>query len=232
MRTYFNDYNEYLRENCRDDSTQTISAKTAEVQTHIAQAFPQIEQYKNKRREEERRKQEELRKLSQQEKKREDVQLKSDPQRLREAQRRSEQGQKLFKEQHWAEAQTRFVQALAILNEIYDTTNEENKATKQRIALSCYLNTASCSIKQNLWRLAINNASSAIELSQNNAKAFYRRGQGHFGLKQYDEAVADLETARKLSNNNDEVVQELASAKKARDAEKAKAKAIFAKMFK
>lgn len=40
MKKYLDDYNEYLREDCRGDSTETISAKTAEVQSHIAHAFP------------------------------------------------------------------------------------------------------------------------------------------------------------------------------------------------
>ncbi|CCW59637.1 unnamed protein product [Phytomonas sp. EM1] len=229
-RSYLYGIDDYVRSECNNDDKDIIHAKLVEVKAHIEEKHPEIEKYYEKVRVEAKRKEEELIKLSQQQKE-EDEDLKSDPQRLRVAQKRREQGQNLFKQECWQEAQTRFVQALAILGQLYDTSSEENKTKKNEISLSCHLNIASCSVKLGLWRNVINNCTNALELSPNHPKALFRRGQAYLSMKDFDAAVKDLEMARELSKDDPAVVAELTRAKKSLGAQKAQEKRMFAKMF-
>ncbi|KPA80487.1 hypothetical protein ABB37_04705 [Leptomonas pyrrhocoris] len=230
MRNYLEGAEAYVRSEGDEASTEQLKEKLTEVQGHVKEHFPELAEYHAKVRAEQKRKEEELVKLNQ-ERQEDESDLKSDPQRLRVAQKRREQGQSLFKEECWAEAQTRFVQALSILRQLYDSNSEENKAKKLEISLSCYLNIASCSVKQGMWKNAVNNCSSALELAPDHPKALFRRGQAYSALKDYKEAVVDLEKAKDLSKDDPAVLAELTKAKAALEAQKAKEKKMFSKMF-
>ncbi|CAG9577861.1 hypothetical protein LMJF_29_1240 [Leishmania major strain Friedlin] len=230
MRAYIEEVDAYVRSEGDEASSVELNEKLAAVQAHVTEHFSEIEAYYESVRAEEKRKEEELVKLSK-ERQEDESDLKSDPQRLRMAQKRREQGQGLFREECWAEAQTRFVQALSILGQLYDTSSEENKTKKREISLSCYLNIASCSVKLGLWKNAVNNCTNALELVPDHPKALFRRGQAYSALKEYEEAVTDLEKAKAVSQDDPVVVAELNKAKAALGAEKAKTKKMFAKMF-
>jgi len=219
----------YVQDNCNDEAVELIDEKLHSLKQIVKNDFPEIEAHYEVLKEEQRRKDEELERLSKLQS--EDRELKSDPQRLRGAQQRREQGQALFKQEHWSEAQTRFVQALAILGELYDVNDTENKKKKDEISLSCYLNIASCSIKLSMWRIALNNATSALEISPNNPKALFRRGQALSMLGDYTLAIKDLEAAKISSNSDAAVVAELDVVLKKEASEKAREKKMFAKMF-
>lgn len=229
-RSYLMRCDDYVRGDGEEASVEALREKLAEVQAHLSSEYPEIEAHYTAVRAEEARKEEELARLSR-EKKEEENEPKSDPQRLRLAQKRREQGAVLFKQECWGEAQTRFVQALSVLGQLYDVTSEENKTKKAEISLSCHLNIASCSVRLGLWRNAINNCTSAIEISPENAKAYFRRGQAYMGLKEYQDAVKDLEKASVLSKQDAQVQTELGKAKKALEAQKQKEKKMYAKMF-
>lgn len=228
-RSYLLAVDEFTRD-CDAASTAEIEAKFAEVKAHVESSYPEVEAHYEAVRAEEKRKEEELAKLAQMHNE-DEGELKSDPQRLRMAQKRREQGQTLFKQDCWQEAQTRFVQALSILGQLYDTDNPENKAKKAEISLSCHLNIASCSVKLGLWRNAINNCTSALDLSPNNGKALFRRGQAYAAMKDYAEALQDLELASQVTNGDSAVSAELVRARQHLEAEKAKEKKMFSKMF-
>eukprot|EP00388_Colpodella_angusta_P009840 GDKJ01025932.1.p1 GENE.GDKJ01025932.1~~GDKJ01025932.1.p1 ORF type:complete len:416 (+),score=59.62 GDKJ01025932.1:228-1475(+) len=192
-------------------------------------AIPEVAAQKAKEAAEEKRKEEEFIRLSKLQE--EDKELTNDPQRLRVAQQRREQGTTLFKQECWEEAQTRFVQALSILGSIYDTNNEEYKTKKNEISLSCHLNIASCCVKLSRWRIAINNCSSALDVSPNNPKALFRRGQAYSAQGDFKEAMADLTLAAELTNNDAGIVAELEHLQKKIDHEKAKERKMYGKMF-
>lgn len=192
-------------------------------------AIPEVAAQKEKEAAEEKRKEEEFIRLSKLQE--EDKELTNDPQRLRVAQQRREQGTTLFKQECWEEAQTRFVQALSILGSIYDTNNEEYKAKKNEISLSCHLNIASCCVKLSRWRIAISNCSNALDISPNNPKALFRRGQAYSAQGDFKEALADLTLAAKLTNNDGGVMAELEHLQKKMEHEKAKEKKMYGKMF-
>ncbi|KAG5490427.1 hypothetical protein JKF63_00547 [Porcisia hertigi] len=230
MRSYFEEVDVYVRNEGDAASTAELNDRLTAVQTYVTGNFPELAEYYEHVRAEEKRKEEVLLKLSQ-ERQEDESDLKSDPQRLRMAQKRREQGQSLFKEDCWAEAQTRFVQALSILGQLYDTSSEENKTAKREISLSCYLNIASCSVKLGLWKNAVNNCTHALDLVPDHPKALFRRGQAHNALKEYKEAVADLGKAKSILPNDSAVEAELRKARTALEAQKAEEKKMFAKMF-
>lgn len=230
LKTYLGEVDEYVRNEGDEANTEALREKLAEVQAHVKEHFPELAEHYEKVRAEEKRKEEELTRL-QMERQEDESDPKSDPQRLRVAQKRREQGQGLFKEECWAEAQTRFVQALSILGQLYDSNSEENKSKKREISLSCYLNIASCSVKLGFWKNAVNNCGHALELAPDHPKALFRRGQAYCALKDYKEAVTDLEKAKELSKDDPAVLTELSKAKAGLEAEKAREKKMFSKMF-
>lgn len=230
VRRYLMAIDDYSKEGCEGADTEAILLKLAEVQAHVQSEFPEVQHQLDRAETERTRKEEELTRLSKEQEK-EEKELKTDPQRLRAAQKRREQGANLFKQEHWQEAQTRFVQALAILGQLYDVSSDETRKTRDEIVLSCHLNIASCSVKLGLWKNAISNCTSALDLSPQHPKAFFRRGQAYAGSRDFKEAVHDFERAAKLSNNDPAVVAELNAAKANWEAQKAKEKKMFAKMF-
>lgn len=231
-RAYLYELDHYVQDDCHGADTAAVLARLDDVTAHVTATFPGVERRLGQLRTAAAAKEEELIRLSK-EQEAEGKELKSDPQRLRAAQKRREQGAQLFTQEHWQEAQTRFVQALAILGELYDVSENspETRATRDAIALSCHLNIASCSVRLQLWRNAVNNCTSALELSPGNAKAYFRRGQANMGCKELGDAVADLEKAAALSGGDAAVAAELAAAKRALEAQRAKEKKMFAKMF-
>eukprot|EP00796_Vickermania_ingenoplastis_P003614 gene3614-2552_t len=230
LTSYLIQCDDYVRDEGEEASTADLEAKREAVQQHLASEFPEIDAYYAQRRLEEAEKEAALTRLSK-EKKEEEDDPKSDPQRLRLAQKRREQGAALFKQECWAEAQTRFVQALSALGQLYDTSSEENASKKAEISLSCHLNIASCSVRLGIWRNAINNCTAALEISPGNAKAHFRRGQAYMGLREYAEAIKDLEKASALSHQDAMVQVELGKARQAYEVQKAKEKKMYAKMF-
>ena len=191
--------------------------------------FPGLLAQERREVEEQEAKDKELEELSKQQEA--DKELKSDPQRLRMAQQRREQGAKLFKEEMWEEAQTRFVQALSAIGQLYDITSPENKEKKDEISLSCHLNIASCAVKLGKWRIALNNANSALDVKPDHPKALFRRGQANSALGEYKAAAADLNKAKELTNSDAGVMAELALLQQKIEKEKAREKKMFSKMF-
>lgn len=222
-------YDDWLRDagDSADVTTEVLAAKKKAFIEHMEREFPDVQAHRAKLEEEQRAKDEELTRLAAT--REESRELKSDPQRLKVAAERKTQGQKLFQEEHFEEAASRFVQAVAILAEVYDT--KEHATERDNILLSCYLNIASCSIKLKRWRNALNNASKAIEISPEHPKAFFRRGQAQRQLGEFAAARLDLEKAMGLSSGDTAVQSELAALQADIDAEKSKEKKMYGKMF-
>lgn len=219
----------YVRDECEGDETEKIVARLELVRDLVNASFPEVAAHYAAVEAERKKKDEELERLSKEQA--EEKEYKSDPQRLRGAQQRREQGQTLFKQEHWGEAQTRFVQALSILGELYDTKDPETQTKKKEIQLSCYLNISACSIKLQKWNNALNNANNALDLSPGHAKALFRRGQALAGLNDFPAARKALEEASEKSGKDVAVVAELDAVIAREEAEKKKEKKMFAKMF-
>ena len=219
---------QWLDDDCEDASEDAIAARHREFDATVAK-YPSIEAYRARIRAEERRKEEELERQAKE--RQGDKELKTDPQRFKVAQERREQGVALFKQEHWEEAQTRFVQSLATLGQLYDTSSDEAKRRRDEIALSCHLNIASCCLKLGHLKIAVSNCSKALEIDPNNAKALYRRGQASSALNEFAVARIDLEKALDLSKGDAGVQGELTLLQQREAQHAAKEKKMFSKMF-
>ncbi|KAH0505139.1 Peptidyl-prolyl cis-trans isomerase D [Microtus ochrogaster] len=71
----------------------------------------------------------------------------------------------------------------------------------------------------------------ALEMDPSNTKALYRKAQGWQGLKEYDQALADLKKAQEIAPGDKAIQAELLKVKQMIKAEKDKEKAVYAKMF-
>ena len=72
-------------------------------------------------------------------------------------------------------------------------------AKLQPVALSCVLNIGACKLKMSDWQGAVDSCLEALEIDPSNTKALYRRAQGWQGLKEYDQALADLKKAQEIA---------------------------------
>lgn len=75
------------------------------------------------------------------------------------------------------------------------TPTEESK----KLAIVLYQNVSLSLNKLEKYRMAFKNCTKALEIDENAVKALYIRAQAYFGLKMYDEAIADIKSAIKLS---------------------------------
>jgi tetratricopeptide (TPR) repeat protein len=209
-------------------NTDMIQDRLAKLRKDIEEKFPQVAAHRAELAAKEKAKEDELSRLARENT--DEKEYKSDPQRLKAAHERREQGANLFKQEHFQEAQTRFVQALGILGDLYDYTGE-NKVKKDEISLSCHLNIASCCVKLGLWKIAANNCTKALEIKPDHPKALYRRGQAQAQLGELTAAKEDLERALELSGGDAAVAAELEAVKQRMAAAKEKEKKMFSKMF-
>uniref|UniRef100_A0A3Q3W951 Peptidyl-prolyl cis-trans isomerase D n=1 Tax=Mola mola TaxID=94237 RepID=A0A3Q3W951_MOLML len=129
-------------------------------------------------------------------------------------------GNTLFKNQDWKAAVSKYNKALRYLEESRDQLEEEEEEVQKKLepaALSCYLNTAACKLKMQLWQDALDGCNQALELNQTNTKALFRRAQAWQGLKEYSKAMVKSAPMKRVQLK----IQE----------EKEKEKKIYAKMF-
>lgn len=75
------------------------------------------------------------------------------------------------------------------------------------------VNMAAAELKLKNYSSARYYCTEAIRLDKNCSKAFFRRGQAHIALNNYDEAINDLKQAHKFLPDNKHILNELNRAK-------------------
>lgn len=155
----------------------------------------------------------------------------SDPERLKVAALRRDQGNDLFKKgDHMPEAAQRYTEALKILNDVYDTSGP-HKEERNALLISCHLNLASIAVTQQQWKDAVSNANKVLELKPDHPKAYFRKGQGHLGLGDYDESEASLSKAAELCPSDAAIERARAELAQKHAAFKKKQKGMASRMF-
>uniref|UniRef100_A0A3B4GYR6 peptidylprolyl isomerase n=1 Tax=Pundamilia nyererei TaxID=303518 RepID=A0A3B4GYR6_9CICH len=141
-------------------------------------------------------------------------------------------GNNLFKSQDWKGAVQKYSKAFRYLKVCGEQVEEEAQKKLEPTALSCYLNTAACKLKMQLWQEALDSCNQALELSEGNTKALFRRAQAWQGLKEYNKAMK-LEPIYKISNLFffTAITNELKKVHLKIQEEKEREKKIYAKMF-
>uniref|UniRef100_A0A7N9CM27 Peptidyl-prolyl cis-trans isomerase D n=1 Tax=Macaca fascicularis TaxID=9541 RepID=A0A7N9CM27_MACFA len=164
-------------------------------------------------------------------------------------------GNTFFKSQNWEMAIKKYAKVLRYVDSSKAVIETADRAKLQPIALSCVLNIGACKLKMSNWQGAIDSclevhqdlcmengfywnrsfifrrAIQALEIDPSNTKALYRRAQGWQGLKEYDQALADLKKAQEIAPEDKAIQAELLKVKQKIKAQKDKEKAVYAKMF-
>lgn len=79
------------------------------------------------------------------------------------------------------------------------------------LAVACMLDSATCKIKKKDFDGALHLCNEALEHSANNFKAYFRRGQAHHGLLNYEQSLLDLHMAKRLKPNDKAIKNEIAA---------------------
>lgn len=108
-------------------------------------------------------------------------------------------GNTFFKSQNWEMAIKKYTKVLRYVEGSKAVIEQADRSKLQPIALSCVLNIGACKLKMSNWQGAIDSCLEALELDPSNTKALYRRAQGWQGLKEYDQALADLKKAQEIA---------------------------------
>ncbi|XP_007998311.1 peptidyl-prolyl cis-trans isomerase D isoform X3 [Chlorocebus sabaeus] len=140
-------------------------------------------------------------------------------------------GNTFFKSQNWEMAIKKYAKVLRYVDSSKAVIETADRAKLQPIALSCVLNIGACKLKMSNWQGAIDSCLEALEIDPSNTKALYRRAQGWQGLKEYDQALADLKKAQEIAPEDKAIQAELLKVKQKIKAQKDKEKAVYAKMF-
>ena len=106
----------------------------------------------------------------------------------------------------WGKSHPKYADAI----EKYERVRENMKAYRdpeaQTLKKSCLLNSALCMNKVGRHEEAIERCEEVLKIENTSLKAYYRRGQGYFQLKNLELAWKDLKRAVKLSPE-DEIVR-------------------------
>ncbi|XP_012373350.1 peptidyl-prolyl cis-trans isomerase D [Octodon degus] len=169
-------------------------------------------------------------------------------------------GNTFFKSQNWEMAINKYTKVLRYVDSARAVLQEADGPRLQPVALSCVLNIGTGTKAANaegMWvcRLCLlgkhptarstpgllvfkvgllpagSFVISALEIDPSNTKALYRRAQGWQGLKEYDQALADLKKAQEIAPEDKAIQAELLKVKQKIKAQKDKEKAVYAKMF-
>ncbi|KAA8588632.1 hypothetical protein FQN60_009977, partial [Etheostoma spectabile] len=115
-------------------------------------------------------------------------------------------GNSLFKNQDWKAAVNKYSKALRYLEVSGELLEEAAQQKLEPTALSCFLNTAACNLKMQLWQDALESCNEALELDQANTKALFRRAQAWQGLKENSKAMIDLKKAQGIAPEDKEAM--------------------------
>ncbi|XP_038611031.1 peptidyl-prolyl cis-trans isomerase D [Tachyglossus aculeatus] len=138
-------------------------------------------------------------------------------------------GNTFFKSQNWELAIKKYSKVLRYVE--CSKAAAEDTSKLNPVALSCILNIAACKLKMSNWQGAIESCIEALAIDPSNTKALYRRAQGWQGIKEYDQALADLKKAQDITPEDKAIQAETLRVKQKIKAQKEKEKAAYAKMF-
>ena len=102
---------------------------------------------------------------------------------------------------------------------------------RKNLLLAGRLNMAMCLLKQNEWIEARNMCNKVLEERTDVPKAFFRRGEAHFQLKDYELAMNDFQNVLDMDQDNKAARNKVAICLQEIKAQKNRDKRIFANMF-
>ncbi|XP_067042063.1 peptidyl-prolyl cis-trans isomerase D-like [Acropora muricata] len=156
-------------------------------------------------------------------------------------------GNEQFKAQNYEEAEKKYAKTLRYLKRIdsddeTDSSEGENDAPKDEkasgseekiktLSISCYLNRAACKGKLGDHSGAVEDCNEVLNMDTSNVKALYRRGQANTNMKDFEQALTDLQAAAKLAPSDKSIRSEIARLKKLMEEKRNKDRQIYSKLF-
>lgn len=151
--------------------------------------------------------------------------------KIEQANLRKTQGNALYSQGKYSRAIGKYKRALEFVDYLYKATDEEKQKANQ-VKLVCHLNMAQCFLKQQDWKLAIEQCNKSLEIDKSSSKAIFRRAQAHSALDNWDLARADFDRALELLPGDADVTREYNKLKLKMKAQDQRDKKVYANMFK
>lgn len=152
---------------------------------------------------------------------------------IKRAKKNKEEGNKLIAGGNIEIAAQHYIKAVQYCSKV-GKPSEEEKGEVEGIKLSCNLNLAMCYLKLDTpasLNKAISSCTAAIELSEGNAKALFRRASAYEKLNNLDKALDDVRLGIKFNPENVDFVNMRDRLERKVKAEELKQKKVYSKMF-
>lgn len=230
LRSLLSNAESWIYEDGETSNASQILEKLESVRKESAEVAPKLFDILAKREEKQRK---ERLEAAQQEfvPKQEKKKVMRPAEKIVDAKSKKEHGNQLIRDNNFEDATRRYTQALGICGEMDGTLNPTDQAEVNEIKLSCYLNLSFCNVKLKLPKLAVNNATKAIELSPDKPRGYFRRAQAYFETKDFDLAKKDLQAAAKLDAEDKAISSLLTKVDQCLELEKKKQQKMYSKMF-
>lgn len=152
------------------------------------------------------------------------------PEKLEQAQIRKDKGTELFKKGLTEKALLNYSTILEYLDS-ESTLEGDEKEKRDALVFAAHLNLAACELRLGNDTKVIEHCNGALELSKDNAKAYFRRAQARQNRKDYDLAVQDYQRVAELEPENKAAKNQIVLCKKKLQEEHQKEKKLYANMF-
>ncbi|KAF8406187.1 hypothetical protein HHK36_008267 [Tetracentron sinense] len=128
----------------------------------------------------------------------------SNHEKIEAAGKKKEEGNQLFKNGKHQRAAKRYGKAADYISKDGSFGDDDLKLVKE-LRVSCWLNSAACSLKLNDFWGAIKFCSKVLDIEFHNVKALYRRAQAYMEIADLDLAELDIKKALEMDSQNREV---------------------------
>ncbi|KAI4498680.1 hypothetical protein M0802_006147 [Mischocyttarus mexicanus] len=143
-------------------------------------------------------------------------------------------GNHYFSKKNYVDAGRKYKKALRYYDWMIKIKNVpdtmEDSITDLKVTIM--LNFAAVQLKKKDYRSAVKLCNEVLEIDKSSSKAYFRRGQAHMGLNEYDIGLMDLKHALAESPNNKDILKEIEKVKKVMNSYLVVEKATFQRMFK
>ncbi|XP_052795457.1 peptidyl-prolyl cis-trans isomerase D-like [Mya arenaria] len=143
-------------------------------------------------------------------------------------------GNKLYKEKDFLKAISKYEKCLRYLEKLSDDADlseEKEKEIETTYSLPLHLNQAACKLQLKDFEGTVKDCDEVLDVSPDNIKALFRKGQALVNLKDWDNAEETLNKAASVDPNDKGIKREMERVRRAKVEEKAKEKQMYARMF-
>ncbi|XP_078611569.1 peptidyl-prolyl cis-trans isomerase FKBP4-like [Branchiostoma floridae x Branchiostoma japonicum] len=141
-------------------------------------------------------------------------------------------GTTFFKGGKYKEALTQYKKILDYLEFDADRIEDEEEKTRAgQLMLAAHLNLAMCYLKTGEPYEVIDHCSKALVKDPNNEKAYFRRGQARFTIRDYEEAKSDFNAVLNIDPNNKAAKNQVTTILQQQKKEREREKKLYGNMF-